>query len=82
MIAHMFQQRILDVGAYLFTTCNALIVFGVNPFGIGHFAIVTPSSRYKDPRSSDVVVPADNSLHWIANHVDVNGSGLFMFGKV
>lgn len=82
MIAHMFQQRILDVGAHLFATRDALIEFGVNPFGVGHFSIIASPAGNKDPRSTDVVVPADNPLHGIPNHVDVNRSGLLVLGEV
>lgn len=82
MIAHVLQQRILDVGAHFFATQDTLIELGVDPLGIGHFPVVAPPSRHKDPRRPDVVVPTDHPLDGIPHHVDVNGSGLIVFGKV
>lgn len=82
MIADTLQQRALNVGADLFATEHALIELGVDPLGIGHFAIVAPATGHKDPRGAYIVIPTDDAIDGIAHHIDVDGSGLFVLGEI
>lgn len=82
MIAHSLQEGALNVGADLFTAQYTLIEFGVDPLGIGHFAIVTTTTRHKYPWGTYIVIPTDDAVNRITHHIDVNGSRLFVFAEV
>lgn len=82
MITYSLQHGTLYVGADPLSTLHTLIVFGVDPLRIWHLTIFLTTSGYKNPWSSYIVIPTDNSFHRVSYHINVNRSWLFVFTEV